>query len=439
MYRLTWILLLMAWAAKISAQEFYISFQPKEEGTLIDSVWVTNLITGQKVKLLGEESLLLTQSVTSTIPTGINQEVGYIYPNPSGEHAALVFPIAENGPVNILVYNSTGQPVMAFNQQLISGIHRFNIRFPSEGMFFISVLKNSGPVGLTAVSTGKARGSGEIIYDGWGSHSQVFSETTTKSLLAGKSMTYHEGDILHYSGFSAGNNTFLTDSPLETKVYTLEFVNCLDFEKNSYPAVKIGTQWWMAGNLKTTHYADGSDIPNLTANTAWAGATSGAYCWYDNDGKNKNPFGALYNWFAVADSRKICPAGWHVPTDGEWTTLENYLIANGHNFDGTGNGNKIAKSLAATTLWDASTTRGAIGNKDFPASRNKSGFTAYPAGGRAQNGAFDIMGIFGLFWTSTEKSSTEAWARYLFNDDVTLDRWPDLKKLGYSVRCVKDN
>lgn len=438
MYRFTWILLLMSWTTGLIAQDFYISFQPKEAEARIDSVWVTNLITGQNVKLLGDESLLLTQSVTGTIPIDNNRETGFIYPNPSNEYALLVFATAESGPVNIRTYNSTGQLVLASDQQLTPGTHRFKIRFPSEGIYYVSVLKSHFPISLTAVSTGKRDSPGEIRYEGLEYNSQVLNEVATK-VATGKSMTYHEGNILHYSGFSESNNTILTDSPLETKVYSLEFMRCQDFEKNTYPAVKIGAQWWMAGNLKTTKYADGSDIPNLSVNTTWAGATSGAFCWYENDVKNTNPYGALYNWFAVADSRKICPAGWHVPTDGEWTILESFLINNGFNFDGTANGNKIAKSMAATTHWDPSTTRGAIGNKDFPSSRNKSGFSAYPGGGRSHTGAFDIKGLFGLFWTSTEKSSTEAWAKYLFNDDVTLDRWGDLKKLGYSVRCIKDN
>jgi uncharacterized protein (TIGR02145 family) len=135
-----------------------------------------------------------------------------------------------------------------------------------------------------------------------------------------------------------------------------------DKDGNVYHTVTIGTQTWMVENLKTTKYNDGTAIPFITDNSAWANLTTPGYCWYNNDSTTyKNMYGALYNWYAVSTGN-LAPKGWHVATDAEWTTLQNYLITNGYNYDGSTSGNFIAKSLADTLIWDADTGSGTIGN-----------------------------------------------------------------------------
>ncbi len=136
-----------------------------------------------------------------------------------------------------------------------------------------------------------------------------------------------------------------------------------DIENNTYKTVTIGTQTWMAENLKVTKYNDGASIPNVTDATAWSELTTGALCDYDNTPSNSETYGKLYNWYAV-NTGKLCPTGWHVPSRSEWTTLENYLIANGYNYDGTTTNNKIAKAMASSSGWESSTDEGVIG-KNF--------------------------------------------------------------------------
>ncbi len=209
-----------------------------------------------------------------------------------------------------------------------------------------------------------------------------------------------------------------------------------DRDGNIYHTVKIGTQTWMVENLKTTKYNDGTAIPLVTDNTAWAALSTSAYCWYNNDATTyKNTYGALYNWYAV-NTAKLAPTGWHVPTDIEWTTLANYLIANGYNYDGTTTGNKIAKSLAATTDWLADTGTGTIGN-DLT-KNNSSGFTALPGGFRGSIAAFYGIGGNGFWWSSTEYSTTGAWDRSLGYGGGALGRVDFAKSYGLSVRCIKD-
>jgi uncharacterized protein (TIGR02145 family) len=216
-----------------------------------------------------------------------------------------------------------------------------------------------------------------------------------------------------------------------------------DTDGNVYQTVTIGTQVWMVEDLKTTHYNDGSAIPLVTDNTAWDNLTTPGYCYYNNDINNKDKYGALYNWFVIDPSnlKKIAPTGWHVPSDSEWTVLDNYLISNGYNWDATTTGEKTAKSLAAQSDWSASTNAGAIGN-DLT-KNNRSGFSALPGGCRSTYGGhgFFYVGSNNAWWSSTAVDASSAWGRGLAYDGDSLRRLSvgANKSCGYSVRLVRDN
>lgn len=210
-----------------------------------------------------------------------------------------------------------------------------------------------------------------------------------------------------------------------------------DYDGNIYTTVAIGTQIWMAQNLKTTKFNNGTSIPLVTDNTAWSNLAAPGYCWFNNDVTCKDTYGALYNWYTV-NTGTLCPDGWHLPSDDEWTTLENYLIVNGYNYDGTTTGNKIAKSLASTTLWNSSTNPGAVGTTDYPAKRNVTGFTALPVGIRYNDGPFDGIGYVGYWWSATETDATSARFFNLYFDGSQPSRNYINKEYGFSVRCVRD-
>jgi uncharacterized protein (TIGR02145 family) len=214
-------------------------------------------------------------------------------------------------------------------------------------------------------------------------------------------------------------------------------VTVKDADGNVYQTVEIGNQVWTVENLRTTKFDDGSAIPLVTDTAAWKGNTTPAYCWYDNDTIYKTKYGALYNWYAV-DNKKLAPKGWHVPSDAEWNTLQNYLIANGYNWDGTTTGNKLAKSLAAkTTDWEPDRTPGTVGN-DL-SKNNRSGFSALPGGSRNNVGDFDTVGYLGLWWSATEYDTSDAFTRYFGNEYDDLYRIHDFKNCGLSVRLVRDS
>lgn len=208
----------------------------------------------------------------------------------------------------------------------------------------------------------------------------------------------------------------------------------MDIDGNIYQTVVIGNQEWTLTNLKTTKLNDGTVIPNVTVNTAWAALTTQGYCWYNNDKATNEKYGALYNWYAVG-TNKLAPAGWRVPTDADWTALENYLVANGYNYDGTLSGNKIAKSMAAG-LFTTIATAGVIGNN--LSTNNKSGFSALGGGLRIYNGSFSSQIDGGYWWSATEYGASDAWYRNLGCGNYYLYRVSSYKSSGFSVRLLRD-
>jgi uncharacterized protein (TIGR02145 family) len=218
-----------------------------------------------------------------------------------------------------------------------------------------------------------------------------------------------------------------------------------DQDGNSFEWIDYGTQDWAIENAEAVTYRDGTPIPQVTDNTAWTSLTTGAWCYYYNDPTK----GKLYNLYAVAGihdndpntpNKELAPEGWHVPSDAEWTTLEEYLITNGYNYDGTTTGNKIAKAMASNTGWNNSNDTGAIGNDQ--SSNNSSGFNAFPDGARNNYGEFYDEGYVINFWSSLGDDTDVSWTRALSKSYNYLSRavynYNDIRNYGYSVRFVRD-
>ena len=256
--------------------------------------------------------------------------------------------------------------------------------------------------------------------------------------------------LIHTYSCKKENKSSSTTAPTTTPTQfntNLTYSTMSDIDGNVYKTITIGNQTWMAENLKTTKYNDGTDIANVTGDTEWSSLTTPAYCWYNNNANTyKATYGALYNWYAV-NTGVLAPMGWHVPTTTEWNTLVNYLIANGYNYDGTVTEDKIAKSLASALGWRANTETGGVGNTDYPTYINKSGFSAMPSGYRNDNcqsvsiaiGAFGDIGGNTSFWSSTGYSFYAG--HIIIVDGFSFTHggssYGDFG-LGYSVRCVKN-
>ncbi|MFO7615325.1 MAG: fibrobacter succinogenes major paralogous domain-containing protein [Bacteroidales bacterium] len=209
-----------------------------------------------------------------------------------------------------------------------------------------------------------------------------------------------------------------------------------DIDGNVYNTVLIGEQCWMAENLKTTRYRNEIPIENIPDNTDWRNSTTGAYAWYDNDISWKDSFGALYNWYAVNDTNGLCPPGWHVPSDAEWTALSDYVSSqSGYICDS--NSEWIGKALAATTVWDTSTNICVPGNN--PTANNVTGFSGLPGGFRSFSGGFGSVGKNGVWFSSTEFEDDYALYRSINFSLPKLNPGHHPKYYGFSVRCIKDD
>ena len=213
-----------------------------------------------------------------------------------------------------------------------------------------------------------------------------------------------------------------------------------DIDGNIYNTITIGDQVWMVENLRTTRFLNGDAIGTTTTSTLEIiFEPDPIYQWaYDGREKNASKFGRLYTWYAAMDLRGLCPAGWHIPSDAEWTAMENYLVANEYNYDGTTTGNKIANSLASITEWRYTDEKGTAGNTDDTAFRNNSGFTALPGGYRNSEGRFVNIGISGCWWSSSEWQTYNAFYRYLYAFRNDLNRSSYFEFGGLSVRCIRD-
>ena len=193
-----------------------------------------------------------------------------------------------------------------------------------------------------------------------------------------------------------------------------------DVDGNVYTTVTIGTQVWMVENLKTTKYRDGTTIPNITENVAWFKLTTGAYCDYNNTPANSDKYGRLYNWYAATDARNICPTGWHVPTNAEWTTLITHL-------GGEGFAGGQLKEIE-TTHWQSPNT----------GATNEAGFTALPGGNRIYGNIFTDIGKHGSWWSATRYDDTFIWLLNLQYNSNSANRYSYREVCGVSIRCIKD-
>ena len=185
-----------------------------------------------------------------------------------------------------------------------------------------------------------------------------------------------------------------------------------DIDGNTYNTVQIGRQCWTKENLKVTKYSDGSTIPNVKDDKLWSQLSTGGWSNYNNDPVN-DVYGKFYNWYAVDDARELCPTGWHVPTDIEWTTLVDYL-----------GGESVA------------------GGKMRLKGTNESGFTALEGGCRTNDGVFTNLTRDAFFWSATANGGNNALTRVLYDisygNGITRTDYRTLKSYGFSVRCLKD-
>lgn len=413
----------------------------------IDSVFIQNLTQGDDTTIFYPDSILVLDYTVNVIefPKNTNNTfyLSSNYPNPFSESTTFYISLIEKEKVRILVHDFMGKELSHYSNELVSGTHTFRFIPGFTGFYLLTVVTKQSSQTIKMVSDliNKSKTSNcKLKYVGFSNSTDFLKSKKMKS-----GFDFNLGDELKFTANTYIGATSITDIPDSIKVYEFQYtgIPCpgtptvTDIDGNEYNTVQIGDQCWMKENLKTTAYNNGTSIPNIQDSLSWGNLTSGAYVWYNNDSTWKDIYGALYNWYTVIDSNKICPSGWHVPSYEEWTGLTDFI---GGWIPPYGNMLKSCRQvnspLGEECLTDVHPRWEAFGEfygtDDF-------GFSGLPAGNRFfEDGVFTFIGKVGFFWSETEYSVEGSRVLVLlYNYDVVAHSYRH-KNEGFSVRCLKD-
>lgn len=436
------LLILLGFSITVSAnaQDYFINFSGEGASPTVSSVKVENLTSGLSLVLSGSDILHLTSLTTGVnLVKNNNQSRLKIYPNPMTDYTRVEIHPLVPGEVLISVRDFTGRTLAENQFYLDNSRHDFTLSGMKTGLYLISVTsknyQSSGKLFCIGKSNGKiaiekVNSINEGIYN-------KEEKKVSKGMEATFDMVYTAGDRLKFTGMSGIYSTVKIDIPESDKTINFKFIGCTDGDANNYPIVQIGDQYWMEENLKTKKYNDGTPIPLVYD---WINLETPGYCSYDNnEDANKALYGLLYNWYAVNEDN-LCPSGWYVPTDSDWTLLTQYLTKNNYGYTGTtglgytGIVTGIAKSLASISGWHSGIFLGTIGKNQ--SENNNSSFSALPGGSRDFDGTFQNIGKYAGWWSSSEYFVNTSMSRSLYYNGIRIIATDDYKKDGLSVRCI---
>jgi uncharacterized protein (TIGR02145 family) len=415
------------------SQSYLISFAGTGESTIVNTVIAENLTKGSSVTLNGSDILRLN------VITGLRQETRevsgnlIIYPNPSANKSRIeVFPPVSGNAI-ISVTELTGRVIAQVQMNLEVSRQEFTLTGLNKGVYLISVKGSKYAFCGKIISTINQGNNAKIEREPV-STDQVYQSkvgNTGKGTEVFVDMDYSSGDLIKFTGISGNYSTVMVDNPTLDKTISFNFVLCEDGDNNYYPVVEIGTQTWMAANLKTTKYSDGTIIPFINTTNGWdiLIETDKAFCYLLDNISNANIYGALYTWTAAMNGaastnsnpsgvQGVCPTGWHLPSVDEWSTLVNFLGGS------TLAGGKLKET--STSHWNPNT-----------GATNESGFTAIPGGFR-EDWAWQGINIIGGWWSSTENNLNNGWSRWADASSISVTSYSSNKKYGFSVRCLKN-
>lgn len=414
-------------AMGLYAQNYQISFSGSGQSTTIDSVEIHNLSSNLSLTINGTDTLHLEAPVVGFNPIQKNNKF-LVYPNPFFEKTYVGFSQQKESLVHVKLFDIIGKVIIEQSLNLIEGEHVFELSGLNKGIYVLSLSNKNSSFSTQIVSLSSLNLSPALSLKS----DNVYSLTTRlneyeKNLIQ---MPYDDGEVLLITAYSGNFSTVSTLIPTGDVDVSSEFVACADNDGNHYAVVTIGTQTWMAKNLISKTFNDGSPI-DYWHTGSWS-TSNPAFTWY-----NETPFlgdsvgyihnlGLLYNWYVVDSSsngnKNICPVGWHIPADNEWLTLQSFL-------GGQPNaGGKLKET--GTAYWLTPNANAS----------NSSGFTALPTGYRLWNGTFLNYGYYSYWWSKTPDMSNPNFAWYFgcLYDNASFDGFNYDKKSAYAIRCVKD-
>jgi len=315
-----------------------------------------------------------------------------------------------------LTCNTTNEWILAYTETIIS-------EDDSISGSYIAELNEFYPITGTVVTC-----SGEPVESGYVKMGpQVFLTENGNFTI----QTCQTGEYT-LRGFNTSNPDTIKASNLDTVLVGPEGIDvgelqaCIDIygtvvdiEGNVYSTALIGQQWWMSENLRTAIYANGDPIPNPIDNSAWSQSGVGGWSIYNHLEVNNENYGKLYNWYTTVDPAGLCPAGWHVPLDTDWTVLTDYL----------GGESVAGGKMSSVSGW----------NPTNNVATNQSGFSGLPGGSRSYSGDFFDIGITATWWSSSSSNFVlSAWKRVINFFSTNVDRQTSSKNDGFSIRCIRD-
>jgi len=402
------------------ATDYTISFTGN---TAVGSVLVTNTVRNTKVTVPAGEDLILTLSFVGINKLDVAKDGLRIFSNASAGYSTVSFDAAQSGNAQITAFGLDGRKIAGISTNVQTGENSFRVSLPN-GVYVVYVNGKGYAYSSKMVNYSGRKGKAEISF--LGSTGQK-TPSTLKSANAGVTMEYFEGDVLHYKGISGNNATIVADVPTASKAVTFTFVECKDGSGNYYPTVKIGNQTWMTENLRTAKFKSGANIPTATTDAAWAAAstlTTAAWCYLNYSDTNNLRIGKFYNWTAVNSSDLLAPAGWHVPSNAEWITLNTTV-------DPTNLG------IAGFLLCDSDSTK--YWNKIFMGF-DDFGFSARVTGKAKAAGGFNDE-AYTYFWSTTVDplNPVRALSEYIKSPELSfVNSFSGNMLNGEIVRCVKD-
>ena len=414
----------------------------------LNSILIENLTQGGDTTLYAPDTVLVLNYYVTSIENSITIDestfaLSQNHPNPFKGKTEVNLYLPEKEHIKMTVRDIMGRKLVGYENTLNHGNHSFVFHSGNQKYYLLTVTgkQTSKTIKMLNANINTAyAGKCKIIYNGYKDYKIGF-----KSQESINNFGFGIGDELKYTCYSDIGERIITDSPTGNQTYTFEFASGIpcpgmptitDIDGNTYNTVLIASQCWMAENLKTTTYRNGTSIPNVTNNTAWGDLTTGAYVWYQNDISWKGPYGALYNGHAAVDANGLCPTGWHVPKNGEWTNLTDFI---GGTNSPHGNELKSCRQVDSPEGGGCNTTQHPRWNEDDDDwGTDDYGFSGLPGGYRSELGFFYAIGYLGLWWSSTEYSSTNVWYRCLdyYDGYVEVDNYD--KQRGFSVRCLRD-
>lgn len=433
--------------------ELTFTAQYNAQYVALDSILVENLTQGGDTTLYATDTVLVLDYLTGIFESRKIDEntftVSQNYPNPFKGRTEVNLYLPEKDEIKVTVRDILGRKMAHYENTLIQGNHNFVFYSGDEKYYLLTITGSQKSQTITMLNAGShftGTQKCRIDYTGANGDAAFF-----KSQNYAKGFAFSPGDELMFTAYALtaiGNlgSNVVVDTPEESSTYAFDIIGGLrcpgmpavtDPDGNTYYTIQIGDQCWMNENLKTTTYSNGAPIPHAPDPAEWGTMTEGAYVWYDNDTSWKDKYGALYNWPAAVNPNGLCPEGWHVPTNNEWTALTDFL---GGTISPSGAELKSCRQVNTPLGGACNTTTQPYWNEStISYGTDIYGFSGLPGGLRNWSGPFQSNGYGGYWWTSTEKNAEAAWIRSLWYDHSAVALSDNNNKMGgRSVRCLKD-